>query len=240
MQISTGFASSQRYCTAPSSGRQPNFAALNRERHLCSAGRPSRWALAHISFCDLSLKLPVIRFISSKMMYFWATVYKTVRPMLWDRCHVLSVCPVCDVGVLRPTVGWIKTKLGPEVGLGPGHIVLDGDPAPNFRPMSVVAKRLMDEDATWYGGRPQPRRHCVRWGPRQKRAQHPPLNFWPMYCGQTATWIKMPLGMEVDLGPGHIVRWAPPTKGHGPLAPIFGPCLLWSNGWIDQNATWLR
>jgi len=32
----------------PSSGRQPNFAALNRRRHLYSAGRPSRWALAHI------------------------------------------------------------------------------------------------------------------------------------------------------------------------------------------------
>jgi len=31
-----------------SSGRQPNFAALNRGRHLHSAGRPSRWALAHI------------------------------------------------------------------------------------------------------------------------------------------------------------------------------------------------
>ena len=31
-----------------SSGRHPNFAALNRGRHLCSAGRPSRWALAHI------------------------------------------------------------------------------------------------------------------------------------------------------------------------------------------------
>jgi len=28
--------------------RQPNFAALNRWRHLYSAGRPSRWALAHI------------------------------------------------------------------------------------------------------------------------------------------------------------------------------------------------
>jgi len=27
---------------------QPNFAALNRGRHLCSAGRPLRWALAHI------------------------------------------------------------------------------------------------------------------------------------------------------------------------------------------------
>jgi len=31
-----------------SNGRQPNFAALNRGRHLYSAGRPSRWALADI------------------------------------------------------------------------------------------------------------------------------------------------------------------------------------------------
>ena len=49
LQISTGFASWQRFCMASSSGRQPNFAALNRGRHLYSAGRPSRWALAHIS-----------------------------------------------------------------------------------------------------------------------------------------------------------------------------------------------
>jgi len=28
------------------------------------------------------------------------------------------------------TVGWSKMKLGMQVGLGPGHIVLDGDPAP--------------------------------------------------------------------------------------------------------------
>jgi len=27
------------------------------------------------------------------------------------------------------TVGWIKMKLGMEVGLGPGHILLDRDPA---------------------------------------------------------------------------------------------------------------
>jgi len=32
-----------------SSERQPNFATLNRGRHLYSAGGPSRWALAHIS-----------------------------------------------------------------------------------------------------------------------------------------------------------------------------------------------
>jgi len=31
-----------------SSGRHPNFAALNRRRHLYLAGRPACWALAHI------------------------------------------------------------------------------------------------------------------------------------------------------------------------------------------------
>jgi len=43
-----------------SSGCQPNFAALNRGRHLCSPGLPSRWALAHIlvlwSFVTISVK----------------------------------------------------------------------------------------------------------------------------------------------------------------------------------------
>jgi len=29
--------------------REPNFTTLNKGRHLCSAGRPSGWALAHIS-----------------------------------------------------------------------------------------------------------------------------------------------------------------------------------------------
>jgi len=36
-----------------SSGRQPNFAALNRGRHLYSTGRPLRWALAHILVLSL-------------------------------------------------------------------------------------------------------------------------------------------------------------------------------------------
>ena len=40
--ISTGLARHS------STGRQRNFAALNRGRHLYLAGRPSRWALAHI------------------------------------------------------------------------------------------------------------------------------------------------------------------------------------------------
>ena len=33
----------------------------------------------------------------------------------------------------------------------------------------------IDQNATWYGGRPWPRRHCVRWGPNtpKKLAQQP-------------------------------------------------------------------
>jgi len=47
-------------------------------------------------------------------------------------------------------VGWIKMPLDTEVGLGPGHIVLDGTQlppqkgtkqSPTFRPMFTVAKR---------------------------------------------------------------------------------------------------
>jgi len=48
------------------------------------------------------------------------------------------------------TAGWMKVTLGTEIDLSPGHIVLDGDPAPPergtaagrapfFRPMSIVA-----------------------------------------------------------------------------------------------------
>ena len=50
--------------------------------------------------------------------------------MLSDRCPVLSVLSVCDVRALWP-YGWTYQgeKLGMHVGLGPGHIVLDGDPA---------------------------------------------------------------------------------------------------------------
>ena len=42
--------------------------------------------------------------------------------------------------------------------------------------------------------------------PRKKGTPTPP-NFWPMssYCGQTAGWMKTPLGTEVDLGPVRIV-----------------------------------
>jgi len=46
--------------------------------------------------------------------------------MLSHRC--LSVLSVMLV-YCRQMIGWIKMKLGIQLGVGRGHIVLDGDPA---------------------------------------------------------------------------------------------------------------
>jgi len=50
--------------------------------------------------------------------------------------------------------------------------------------------------------------------------------------------INTNFGMEVDLGPGHIVLGAdlvPPRKSHS-LPPLFGPCLLWPLSPISATA----
>jgi len=105
-----------------------------------------------------------------------ATVCKTVRPMLSVRC--LSVCLSVSLSCLSvlsvtfvhcgQTVVRIKMKLGMPVGLGrvgPGHIVLGGHSPPIFGPYLLRSNGCMDQDVTWYGARPRPRRLCVRRGP---------------------------------------------------------------------------
>ena len=52
-------------------------------------------------------------------------------------------------------------------------------------------------------------------------------------AGQT----KMPLGIEVGLGPGDFVFDGDPAPHDGTQPPVFGPSLLWRNGWTDQGAT---
>jgi len=77
-----------------------------------------------------------------------------------------------------------------EEGLGPGHIVLDGDPAP----------------LPHNGHSPQFSAHVC--------------------YGQTAGWIKMPLGTKVGLGPDHIVLYgdpASPLRQKGQSLPNFRP-----------------
>jgi len=88
------------------------------------------------------------------------------------------------------TAGWIKMPRGTEIGLGPG----DMEPSPPCRGTAppIFGSCLLwpngwmhhDTDATWYGRRLQPRRHCGRWGPSSpspKGAQPPifgPYTFW--------------------------------------------------------------
>ena len=101
-------------------------------------------------------------------------------------------------------------NLGTLVGLSLGHTVLDGDPAP-----------------------PPPKGHS------------PPI-FGPYFCGQMSAWIKISLGMELGLDPGYFVLDGDPAlplqKGEQspppPSPQIFGPCLLWPNGWMDEADTW--
>ena len=122
--------------------------------------------------------------------------------MLSDRC--LSVCPVLSILSVTlvycgQTVGRFKMKLGMQVGLGPGLIVLGGDPAPPplkghsphpiFGPYLLRPNGCIDQ-VTWYGGRPRPRRLCVTWGPSPlptKGGEPPspifgPLLLWPNGC----------------------------------------------------------
>jgi len=136
------------------------------------------------------------------------------------------------------TAGWMKLVLSMEISLSPGDFVLDGDPAPLqkkgaeppiFGPYLLRSNGCMDQD-TWYGGRPLPRRHCVKWGPSSpspKGGRAPPQFSAHVYCGQTAGWIKVALGMEVGLGPGHIVLDGNPAPlpKKGTESPIFGPFL---------------
>ena len=71
---------------------------------------------------------------------------------------------------------------------------------PQFSAHVLWPNGWMDQDATWYGCRPQRRRLCVRWGPsfppppKKKKGTQPPifgpcLLWWPNGCvDEDATW----------------------------------------------------
>jgi len=101
-------------------------------------GRPSQLLLSSCNICFPNAAVPVVsssngpgqsqatKYISCILCQFFGRQF-IKRFALSHRTVVLSVCPVCDVGVLWPN-GWtIKMKLSKQVGLGPGHTALDGD-----------------------------------------------------------------------------------------------------------------
>jgi len=132
--------------------------------------------------------------------------------------------------------GWTNMALDTEVGLGPGHIVLDGNPAPLpqkgaaqfFSPFLLWPNGWMHQGATWYGGRPQPRRHCVRWGP----SPFPPLKgHSPQIFGPSLLWLNGWMHQYATWYGGrprptrHCVRCGPsyPQKKGTPISPNFWP-----------------
>ena len=160
---------------------------------------------------------------------FWATVCKTVRPMLSDRC--LSVLSVTFVRCGQ-TVGRIKMKLGMQVDLGLGHIVLDGDPAPpppkGHSPqfsthicccqMAAWIKMSLGTEVRLGPG------NCVRWGPSnpQKKGQsHPNSIFGPCllspngWMDEDVTWY----GSRPRPRPHIVLDGVPALRERGTATP---------------------
>jgi len=88
-------------------------------------------------------------------------------------------------------------KPGTEVGLGSGHIVLDGDLVPPkgaqppiFGTCLSWTNNWMDEDATWCGGKPRPRPHCVRIQLPLKRGHTTPHFSAHVFCGQAVAHLS--------------------------------------------------
>ena len=152
----------------PKKGRSPQFSA-----HIC-CGQMAAWIkmplgmdvglrLGQATLCYIGTQLP-----SPKM----------------GRSPQFSAHVYCG-----QTAGSIKMPLGMEVGLSQAT-VLDGDRAPlpkkGAEPPLCSSCLLwpngwMNQDATWYGGRYRPRRHCISWGPSSPLKGAQPPNFRPMF-----------------------------------------------------------
>jgi len=125
-------------------------------------------------------------------------------------------------------------KLGMEVGLVPGHIGLNVDPAlpPKGHSPQFSAHIRCGQTAGWIK---MPLDMKVGLGPGDivldgdpappKKKGHNPRIFSPVCCGTTGC-IKIPLGTEVALGPGHILLDGDPALPKGAqrtAAPSFRP-----------------
>jgi len=92
-------------------------------------------------------------------------------------------------------------------------------PLPNFWPMSIVAKRWMNQDCTWRVGGPLSRPYRARWGsssPPQKGGRAP--NFWPIsIVAKRLDGSKCHLVQRLASAQRYCVRWGPSSpfsKGH--------------------------
>jgi len=105
--------------------------------------------------------------------------------------------------------------------------------APIFGPSLLWQNVWMHQDATWYGGRPQPRRFCVRCVPMQlpqKKGHTHPHNFWPMsmpngLMDDDAAWY----GSRPRPRP-HCTGRGPSSRERGTAAPLFSAHVCCGHG----------
>ena len=140
----------------------------------------------------------------------------------------------------------IKTKLGRQIGLSPGHIVLDGDaahPPPKGQSLQFSAHIYCGHMAGWIK---MPLGREVGLGPSNTVLDGDPAPS-SSTRGQSPQFLANGR-MDQDRtwhGDGsrprpHCARWGPSfsTQKRNTAPPNFGPCLLSPNGWMDQDATW--
>ena len=141
--------------------------------------------------------------------------------------------------------GWINMPLSIEVGLSPGHIVLDGDPTPPKKEHSspqFSAYVYCGQTAEWIriplgtelGLGPGDIVIDGNTAPTTPNGAQPP-NFWPCllwpngWMDKDATWYR---GRPQPRP--YCARWDPAPPKNGTAPPLFGACLLWPNGWMDD------
>jgi len=85
-----------------------------------------------------------------------------------------------------------------------------GTKPPIFGPCLLWPNGTMDQDATCYEGRPRAWPFLLDGDPAPPKGHNPQFSAH-VPCGQTAGWIKVPLGAEIELGIGQIVLHGDPV-----------------------------
>jgi len=163
-------------------------------------------------------------------------------------CYRTTVCLSVTLLYCGQTVRWINMKLDMQVGLGPGHVVLDGDPAPPRKGAQLVcavspagfchiSTSSLDVSASWTSliaifGR------LLELMVRPMLQDHSPVCnvgvLWPNgWKHQSATWYGARPWPRRPC-----VRWGSSSlRGQGYCSPshFSSPCLLWPNSHPSQQ-----
>jgi len=133
--------------------------------------------------------------------------------------------------------------LGMEVGLGPGDLVFDGDPATSRKKVTPSSHPIFGPCLLW----PHGWMIKVTLGTELNIGSGdvvldgvaaPPLKALQfsvhVYCGRMAGWMKTLLGTDVDVGPCHTVLDGVPALRKRGQPPVFSAHVYCGHGRPSQ------